>query len=31
VDDASVIGAALMLTERDLHKYRDWKIRQSGG
>jgi uncharacterized membrane protein YkvA (DUF1232 family) len=31
VDDASVIGAALMLIERDLHKDRDWKIRQSGG
>ena len=30
VDDASVIGAALMLIERDLHKYRDWKIRQAG-
>lgn len=31
VDDASVIGACLMLIERDLHKYRDWKIRQAGG
>lgn len=31
VDDASVIGACLILIERDLHKYRDWKIRQAGG
>lgn len=31
VDDASVIGACLMLIERDLHKYRDWKIGQAGG
>lgn len=25
VDDASVIAACLMLVERDLHKYREWK------
>jgi uncharacterized membrane protein YkvA (DUF1232 family) len=28
VDDASVIAACLMLVERDLFKYRDWKIKQ---
>ena len=28
VDDASVVAACLMLIERDLHKYRDWKVRQ---
>ena len=31
VDDASVIAACLMLIERDLFKYRDWKINQAGG
>jgi uncharacterized membrane protein YkvA (DUF1232 family) len=25
VDDAAVIGACLMLVERDLNKYRNWK------
>jgi len=30
VDDASVIAACLMLIERDLFKYRDWKTRQPG-
>lgn len=28
VDDATVIGALLMLVERDLQKYRGWKERQ---
>lgn len=28
VDDASVIAACLMLIERDLFKYRDWKLNQ---
>ena len=28
VDDASVIAACLMLIERDLFKYRDWKVKQ---
>lgn len=28
VDDASVIAACLILIERDLFKYRDWKTRQ---
>lgn len=28
VDDASVIAACLMLLERDLFKYRDWKAKQ---
>lgn len=28
VDDASVIAACLMLVERDLFKYRDWKLNQ---
>lgn len=28
VDDASVVAACLMLIERDLFKYRDWKVRQ---
>jgi uncharacterized membrane protein YkvA (DUF1232 family) len=28
VDDASVIAACLMLIERDLFKYRDWKTKQ---
>ena len=31
VDDASVIAACLMLLERDLFKYREWKIKQAGG
>ena len=30
VDDASVIAACLFLIERDLFKYRDWKIGQAG-
>lgn len=30
IDDASVIAACLMLIERDLFKYRDWKINQAG-
>jgi len=28
LDDASVITACLMLIERDLGKYRNWKVRQ---
>ena len=28
VDDMAVMGACLMLVERDLHKYRDWKQNQ---
>lgn len=28
VDDASVMAACLMLVERDLNKYRKWKVRQ---
>jgi len=28
VDDATVIGAVLMLVERDLKKYRSWKENQ---
>lgn len=31
VDDASVVAACLMFIERDLFKYRDWKINQPGG
>jgi uncharacterized membrane protein YkvA (DUF1232 family) len=30
VDDATVIAACLFLIERDLFKYRDWKISQAG-
>lgn len=30
VDDASVIAACLFLIERDLFKYREWKINQAG-
>lgn len=30
LDDASVIAACLMLVERDLFKYRDWKVNQPG-
>jgi uncharacterized membrane protein YkvA (DUF1232 family) len=30
VDDASVIAACLMLIERDLYKYREWRINQAG-
>ena len=30
VDDAAVVAACLMLIERDLHTYRDWKIGQAG-
>ena len=28
VDDASVVAACLMLIERDLFKYRNWKVNQ---
>ena len=28
VDDAAVITACLMLIERDLNKYRNWKVRR---
>ena len=28
IDDASVIAACLMLIERDLVKYRSWKVTQ---
>jgi uncharacterized membrane protein YkvA (DUF1232 family) len=28
LDDASVVAACLMLIERDLGKYRNWKVRQ---
>lgn len=28
VDDAAVIGASLLLLERDLHKYKNWKENQ---
>ena len=31
LDDASVITACLMLIERDLGKYRNWKVRQIEG
>lgn len=31
IDDASVITACLMLIERDLSKYRNWKVRQIEG
>ena len=31
LDDASVITACLMLIERDLSKYRSWKVRQIEG
>lgn len=30
VDDASVIAACLILIERDLFKYREWKIKHAG-
>jgi uncharacterized membrane protein YkvA (DUF1232 family) len=30
IDDAAVVGACLMLIERDLHKYRDWKVEHPG-
>ncbi len=30
IDDASVVAACLFLIERDLFKYREWKISQSG-
>ncbi len=30
VDDATVVAACLFLIERDLFKYRDWKIGQAG-
>jgi uncharacterized membrane protein YkvA (DUF1232 family) len=30
LDDASVIAACLFLIERDLFKYREWKIGQVG-
>lgn len=28
VDDVAVMGACLLLVEKDLHKYKDWKIDQ---
>jgi len=28
LDDVAVMGACLMLVERDLHKYKDWKQSQ---
>jgi uncharacterized membrane protein YkvA (DUF1232 family) len=31
VDDATVVAVCLMLIERDLFKYRDWKISQVVG
>jgi uncharacterized membrane protein YkvA (DUF1232 family) len=31
LDDASVITACLLLIERDLGKYRNWKVRQIEG
>lgn len=31
IDDAAVVGACLMLIERDLHKYRDWKVDHPNG
>lgn len=31
LDDASVVTACLMLIERDLSKYRNWKVRQIEG
>ena len=31
LDDASVVTACLMLIERDLGKYRNWKVRQIEG
>src|SRR5688500_5887699 len=31
LDDASVVTAWLMLIERDLSKYRNWKVRQIEG
>ena len=31
VDDATVIGACLLIMERDLNKFRKWKEGQSGG
>jgi uncharacterized membrane protein YkvA (DUF1232 family) len=30
VDDAAVIAACLFLSERDLFKYREWKINKAG-
>ena len=30
VDDASIVAACLILIERDLHTYREWKISQAG-
>lgn len=30
IDDAAVVAACLALIERDLHKYRDWKISHPG-
>ena len=29
VDDVAVMGACLMLVEKDLHKYKDWKQGQA--
>jgi uncharacterized membrane protein YkvA (DUF1232 family) len=30
VDDATVVGACLILVEKDLKKYKDWLLRGSG-
>lgn len=30
VDDAAVVGACLLLVEKDLKKYKDWLLRGSG-
>ena len=30
VDDATVVGACLILVEKDLRKYKDWLLRGSG-
>ena len=30
VDDATVVGACLLLVEKDLKKYKDWLLRGSG-
>ena len=30
VDDATVVGACLLLVEKDLRKYKDWLLRGSG-
>ena len=30
VDDATVVGACLILVEKDLKKYKDWLLRGAG-